>query len=393
MHLLTPKRTLLRTMVAGVVVLAGALACSRSDRADAERDGSQTSAVTPADTQSARATQPPIADTATSVRDTSTSRAASKSSGPTQPTPAVATGDTSAELRDQAVSGYQAMGQDTTSDTASVAVGQPTGDTSRAQTDTVVVGDSAQIGKTGERLEGNQSSEQANADSLANQPESDRVRPPEDSSEMVGAGTIDTVGTTAIDSDSAVAGATEMARDTSAAVDTAIQVSADTAVQAPADTATLQARVDTTAAEQQAEVAVETRTDTVAVVGDSAEVGKAGERLEANEATPEANADTLATETERVRPPEDSTETLGNVNAEAVGDADAVPVGAAQVQPTGQTVTGAAAVALMSREGRRCAVLDAEEARDAQWDLASSPATMNPCGTGTMTLPRVQTAE
>jgi hypothetical protein len=377
------------------VVLAGSSACSRSDRADAERDGSQTSAVTPADTQSATATQPPIADTATPARDTSTSRAASKRSGPTQPTPAVATGDTSAELRDQAVSGYQAMGQDTASDTASVAVGQPTGDTSRAQTDTVVVGDSTQIGKTGERLEGNQSSEQANADSLANQPESDRVRPPEDSSEMVGAGTIDTVGTTAIDSDSAVAGATEMARDTSVAVDTAIQVSADTAVQAPADTATLQARVDTTTVEQQAEVAVETQTDTMAVVGDSAEVGKAGERLEANEATPEANADTLATETERIRPPEDSTETLGNVNAdadiEAVGDADAEPVGAAQVQPTGQTVTGAAAVALMSREGRRCAVLDAEESRDAQWDLAGSPATMNPCGTGTMTLPRVQT--
>ena len=44
----------------------------------------------------------------------------------------------------------------------------------------------------------------------------------------------------------------------------------------------------------------------------------------------------------------------------------------------------------MSREGQPCTVVTGDKSEDAEWDLASSPATMNPCGTGTMTLPRVQ---
>jgi hypothetical protein len=71
--------------------------------------------------------------------------------------------------------------------------------------------------------------------------------------------------------------------------------------------------------------------------------------------------------------------------------ADTAAVAAAQVPSTGNIATGPEAVALISREGRRCTVVDPDRSQDAQWDLASSPATMNPCGTGTMTLPRVQT--
>jgi hypothetical protein len=124
--------------------------------------------------------------------------------------------------------------------------------------------------------------------------------------------------------------------------------------------------------------------------------------------TGKVNPDSLPSETERVRPPEDSTEIRGNVttdraeadadadadaNVEAVGDANAEAVGAAQVQPTGNIATGEAAVSLMTREGQRCTVVDPEESPEVSWDMASSPATLNPCGTGTMTLPRIWTGE
>jgi hypothetical protein len=79
-----------------------------------------------------------------------------------------------------------------------------------------------------------------------------------------------------------------------------------------------------------------------------------------------------------------------NYDVEAIGDANGEVVGAAQVPSTGNIATGADAVALMTREGEPCRV---ENSRDVQWDLASSPATLNPCGSGTMTLPKVQTGE
>lgn len=47
-----------------------------------------------------------------------------------------------------------------------------------------------------------------------------------------------------------------------------------------------------------------------------------------------------------------------------------------------------AAVAQVTRQGRPCAVVDTEDSEeDIRWDMAGSPATINPCGTGTMTLP------
>lgn len=78
----------------------------------------------------------------------------------------------------------------------------------------------------------------------------------------------------------------------------------------------------------------------------------------------------------------------------AVGDstADAAAVSAG-IASTGNIATGADAVALMSRQGKRCVVAASDENRDVLWDMASSPSSLNPCGTGTMTLPRVWTEE
>jgi hypothetical protein len=353
------NRTLLRGMLASAVAFASVSACSRPDRADAGRDTVQTgAAVTPADT-----TRP---DTAVSV---------------------------------------------TPSDTASTELAGAAADTSRGH-DTVAVGDSAQVGKPGERIEESETDRQAKADTLATG-ESDRVRPPEDSTETFGQVTTDSAemagaaDTGAADlgalPDTAAAGYEPMARDTSVALaqgDTGLQVQSDTAVAAETDTAAIQVQPDTST-EAQTELAVEdqpdTVPDTVTVVGDTSSVDKPGPR--AKEDTVALKADSLAKyhEADRVRPPEDSSETLGqvttdqpNYDVEAVGDAEGDVAGAAPVPSTGNIATGADAVALMTREGQPCRV---EDSPDVQWDLASSPATLNPCGSGTMTLPKVQTGE
>jgi hypothetical protein len=113
-----------------------------------------------------------------------------------------------------------------------------------------------------------------------------------------------------------------------------------------------------------------------------------------------ASADTL--DSERIRPPEDSTETVGNVTSYETADEEPVnasdqvaasvnrtdEVGAAAV--TG-TVTGADATALMTRQGARCSVVDPESDEAVRWDMASTPVTLNPCGLGSMNLSKVWT--
>jgi hypothetical protein len=145
------------------------------------------------------------------------------------------------------------------------------------------------------------------------------------------------------------------------------------------DTAVILTRADTA---RQTEVAV----------GDS-NAGKPAERMHPD--TVSKKADELAKhEPARVRPPEDSTEVLGKVTTDSAGaNADAAAVGAAGVASTGNIATGADAVALMSRQGKRCVVVASDEDRQVLWDMASSPSTLNPCGTGTMTLPRIWTGE
>ena len=105
-----------------------------------------------------------------------------------------------------------------------------------------------------------------------------------------------------------------------------------------------------------------------------------------------ANADTLQDNSGRIRPPEDSTEIRGNVARDkdrAEPASREVPTDAAGAAPMGNTVTGIDAVWLMSRAGARCVVKD--DSGDVWWDMADSPAALNPCGTGTMTLSLVRT--
>jgi hypothetical protein len=204
-----------------------------------------------------------------------------------------------------------------------------------------------------------------------------------------------------------------MTRDTSAVPtqgDSVVQARVDTFSQAQADTATIGdtavilAQTDTTAQNQtdttltqtdttqQTEMAVAREGDTTAAANDST-ASPAAERVHPD--TVSQKADELAQhETDRVRPPEDSTELRGNVTTDRAGaNADAAAVGAAGVATTGNIATGAEAVALLSRQGESCTVATPDQNRDVLWDMASSPSTLNPCGTGTMTLPRIWTGE
>jgi hypothetical protein len=183
------------------------------------------------------------------------------------------------------------------------------------------------------------------------------------------------------------ASADTMARDTSA-----VLAQGDTAT--IGDTAVILTHADTT---QQTEVATGNAADTMAsadtmaMANDSA--GRVIERIHADTVSKKAN-ELAKHEPARVRPPEDSTETLGNVTTDSsVANADAAAVGAAGVASTGNIATGADAVALMERQGKRCVVTSPDQNRDVLWDMASSPSTLNPCGTGTMTLPRIWTGE
>lgn len=343
MHLSIHSRSLLRGMVAGVVALAGASACSRSDRAAAGRDTAQTGAVVPADTQASASTQPTTAtqpttstqpssvDTATGTPPAGNRNASSdtvKAGHRTRRARSTGARVSSASNGDQGVAGYKAMGSDTSTASANVTY-------------------SAQV--------------------------STAAPPPTDTS------------SSAAVNDTTNAGSAPMARDTSVALaqgDTATQSQVETSSQAQADTATIGdtavilSRADTT----KTEVAMNHESDTAAadtavVANDSA----AAERIHAD--TVSQKADELAKhESARVRPPEDST-------------ADAAAVGAAGVASTGNIATGADAVAQMSSQGERCSVAASDEHRDVLWDMASSPATLNPCGTGTMTLPRIWTGE
>jgi hypothetical protein len=281
--------------------------------------------------------------------------------------------------------------------------------------------------------------------------ESDSARVTEDTSEtslnQADTSAVETAGA-ALPSDTAtqdtVAGYAEMARDTSSGAD---QI--DTAAVASAETAgTIQARADTA---QAVDTAVTATSDTAANAGVGTEVGDttlnagrvrpvedsteilgqvttnttdiAVEAADSAEAAGDAaiaarGADTTGN-AGRIRPPEDSTELQGNVSsAESAGvnaadTADEAPVapesreaevsdretqvasetrtetGAAAL---GGTVTGAEAVAMMTRQGERCNVVDPESDEEVRWDMASTPVTLNPCGLGSMNLSKVWTA-
>jgi len=114
---------------------------------------------------------------------------------------------------------------------------------------------------------------------------------------------------------------------------------------------------------------------------------------------------------ESIRPPQDSTELLGEVNSSETADEEPVnsaeetsapdreTVAAAEDQTDevgaaamGGTVTGGDAVASMTRQGAQCTLVDAESNQAVRWDMSSTPVTLNPCGMGSMNLSKVWTA-
>jgi hypothetical protein len=331
-------RTLLRSMSAGVVTLAVATACSRADRSNtAGRDTSQTgTAVAPSDTQAQSAARQ--SEPGTTTAPASDTGAASAQTG-------VASANTTAP-----------------------AAGQR----------------SKKVRARHERLEPTAASQQANADTVTGPSDTSRIRPPADSSEALGR-------------DTSAVGYSEMARDTSVALaqgdTTGEGQEADTTAAVEADTATIHARVDTTTAQPADTTApAETNADTLA--SENGRIRPPEDSTEVyGQVRGKSNADSLP-DGERIRPPEDSTEILGQVHTDrAQANADQSAAAGAAVQSTGNIATGADAVALMTRGGQRCQVVNPDDARDVLWDLAGSPATLNPCGTGTMTLPKIWTGE
>jgi hypothetical protein len=225
----------------------------------------------------------------------------------------------------------------------------------------------------------------------------------------------DTTTTETVTADTTTAGYSEMARDTSSAAgqgDTAAVAMADVA-----DTANIQVQVDTTTAQVQADTSASVQTDTLSVATADTTNMADTTNVSPDVAAVRAEGDTLQQNAGRVRPPEDSTEILGNVTTDTAtvasndtsesdrirppedstethanaASAD-VSVDAAGAAPVGKTVTGAEAVALIERAGKRCVVLN-EESTEAEWDISDSPANLNPCGPGTMTLTPVRSGQ
>jgi hypothetical protein len=384
MNLSMHNQTLLRGILAGAVVLSGASACSRSDRAGTGRDTTQSGATVavPSDSQtSANAPQPsagaatqPSGDTATATAQTQPPRQR------TTPSSRRARQDTTVKSGEAAVSGYREMEQDTSAqDTLAAAANRA--DTAGVSSDTSV------------------SVSTAAPDSASPESAPTGAASPLDSAGVTSDYAL-TGDTTSADTTSA--GYSEMARDTNSAAgrgDTAAVAVADTTTPAESDTAGIKVQMDTT------------RTDTLKVAtADSADTASTRSEPAAAQV---ANADTLQDNSGRIRPPEDSTEIQGNVttdSARVAGDNVATQseterirppedsteirgnvTDAAGAAPTGGTVTGIDAVSLMSRAGARCVVKD--DSGDVWWDMADSPAALNPCGTGTMTLSLVRTGE
>ncbi len=169
-----------------------------------------------------------------------------------------------------------------------------------------------------------------------------RVRPPEDSTEILGRVTTDT--TTAFAS-----------ADTTAGVAAVGARGADTTENAGR---------------------IRPPEDSTEVVGDVNAADTADEvpvTAQADANIPETEANNQETVARRETPtPETSTESTG---AAAIGG----------------TVTGSEAVALVTRHDARCSVVDPETNEEVRWDMSSTPVTLNPCGLGSMVLSKVWT--
>jgi hypothetical protein len=178
-----------------------------------------------------------------------------------------------------------------------------------------------------------------------------------------------------------------MARDTSTVADqadTAATPSGDVALQTATDT-NAQAEPDVS---PEIGVAVADSADTTDSAGrirpteDSTEI--AALTTDSTNGTEITTTDEAVDETadEQIINPEDQ-ETV--VASETPTDDE---VGAAAVAGN---VTGADAVALLSRAGVRCGLVNAEANEAVRWDMSSTPVGLNPCGMGSMVPSRIWT--
>ncbi len=397
------NRVLLRGFFAGAVVIAGASACSRSDRTET---GSDTTAAVLPDTMSdeaatTQATPPSGADTAAGYRgmERDTSAAPDTTTVPADPADTARTitdtNETSAAPVDTTTSA------ETTGAEGDVAL-QGRADTARAEADvtaevdvsaageadTAAIDVSADTATAGyAEMARDTSTTPDQIDTIAQAEPADTVAQAE--GDVALQTTVDTAGAdTSVNVSADVAAAAES--DTAVIVgDSAVAAQPDTSAYGQADTAAIQAQADTTA-DVPTEVAIERSPDTVTVVGDTSSVDKPGPRAE--EDTISIKGDSLAQyhEAERIRDTGDAS--VGQEDPEAVAAAEdpTDEVGAAAI---GGNVTGADAVALMTRQGVPCVVVDPESDETVRWDMSRTPATLNPCGLGSMNLSKILTAE
>ena len=406
MFLSISNRALLQGVVASALVMAGTSACSRSDRTESGSDNSavmqDTMTTTPgAGTATGTGFE---SDTAGTTGTTPESGAAIGDTAPAQiqqDAPRAATAAPSAESQDTALegdsvaAGYRPMQPDTLtvpeSDSARV-----TEDTSGISADTSgISADTSGISAdTSVSLVADTASIAVGVDTAA------------DTSAMISDTATIAVDTSADISDTSWA---EMARDTTTTADqidtTAAAASGEVAVQATADTGWADTAGDTTEAGVSGNIsvgAVETA-DSAGPIRPAEDSTELLGEVTTNDAGEVAVADTL--ESDRIRPPEDSTELHGNAISDETADEREFEAGEREVVSASEsrtdevgaaalagTVTGAEAVALLTRQGASCIVVDPETNEAVRWDMSRTPITLNPCGLGSMNLTKVRTA-
>jgi hypothetical protein len=372
MYYLIPSRSLLQGVMAGALVLAGAGACARPDQSES---GSNTAAIGQDTTLAGASTTTTGMDTVAGS-DTLTAAGSSIDTGG-------AAGDTAPARLE--------------SDAPRAATATP----SAERNDTSIQPDTSAAGYRA-----------MESDTAGLPAESDSARVTEDTSEISQL----SVDTAAVETAGAVPPQDTISTEVAAAQDTAPQA-ADTVTIAYSDTATgyadtalatadtgaaIQANVDT--AEAEFEVTADGRVSAgVAVADTSGNAGRIRPPEDSTEILGQVTTDTTVaaeadTISDRVRPPEDSTELRGNVDVAETADEEPVDpaeqeisedrdaAGAAAIETN---VTGSEAVALMTRQGARCSIVDPESDEEVRWDMSSTPVTLNPCGLGSMVLSRI----
>jgi hypothetical protein len=337
------NRAMIRGLLAGAVVFA-ASACSRSDRSDTGSDNTGAISSDSARTQPASsAVTPPSGDSASITSSNTGTASATGATAARGTTPSSKTSTPKRSIRDTSAAGYRSMERDTTPELSTLR------DTARAATDSTLApgGQSSVTPSDSTALE---VATPTAADTSVSNP--DVAVQDSASGEAVVVSS-----DSSMSADTSAAGYAEMARDTSAA-----PAQADSGV-------ALQARVDTALSDSTA-----------------TENGEAS-RIHTDSTTAVASADSL-TESERIRPAEDSTEILGAVTTDEAASADRTDeVGAAAI--SSGNVNAADAVALMTRQGAQCIVVDPETAQGVL--MSDTPTTLNPCGLGSMVLSRIWT--